>query len=296
MSEREKSSNDPHMWQSTTSEGGSVTVTYNPDDLLANTVGQIGALPTHVLLWTPEAMLKRPTAKMAEEIFDTAKALPLKGNLDVHIGHSSFLNELKRTFQTDIKGRPNVFLRTVGLPWTLLSSIGSKLTRANYYNPLTHAAYIFHPNTYLGIHEVGHGAMFDKLKRPGLLAGARMGLQALSTLAGVPGIAAAAGTIGVTLGMEMIASQNALNMVDAAKKKPALNVLLPAFGTYVGQAFIQGKNQLIPGIIPKNITEAMLYGGAVIAGHIVARAPGVYDRIRQVFAPMSKLHTAPASA
>jgi hypothetical protein len=298
MSERPEpapgqSSGDQNVWRSASEKGGSVTVHYNTDDFLANTVGQIGTLPTHLFLWTPEAVFKKPTREMAEELFEKAKTIPLKGDLDLHIGHSSLLNELRRTFQKDIKGRPNIFLRTLGLPLSLMNAIGAKLTRANYYNPLTHAAYIFHPNKYIAMHELGHGEMYDRLKHPGILVGARMALGALSVLAGVPGIAAAAGDIGLTLGVEAVASQNVLNMLEKPKQQKALHVLLPAFGTYVGQAFIQGKNRIFPAFFPTSLKQSALYAAAVLAGHIVARTPDAYKRIRTIFAPRSQ-ETRPA--
>jgi hypothetical protein len=152
-------------WKHITPEGGSIDVLYHPDALLADSIGQVLAVPIrHLPLLTFDTMFQKPLEKNAEVLYERWKNIPWKGNLEVHIGNVSFMNEMKRTFDGNIKGRPNIFFRLLGLPYTGYKAIVGKLTRDDYYNPLTHTVYTTHPDVAVSMQELGFAQEFDQAK------------------------------------------------------------------------------------------------------------------------------------
>lgn len=159
-------------WHQESAAGGSLTVDWRTDSgLLGETIGQILAVPLrHLPLWTMDDSMKSPEPQVGQELFNRWKDVPWKGDMQVYVNGSSFWNETVRTFNVGkFKGQPNFFLRALYYPATALKSVYAKLTRNDYYNPMTKAAYVHHPNVHVGMHEAGIGKAYDDLKYPGAI-------------------------------------------------------------------------------------------------------------------------------
>lgn len=158
-------------WKTFSEHGGSLEMVYHPKAVVADTIGQVFAIATtHLPLWTWDSAFRSPTEANAEAIYNRMKDIPWKGDVQVNHGNSSIFNEVKRTFETDVEGRPNIFLRVLGLPISMGVAAVSKIGRIDYYNPLTKAAYVFHPDERLGMFYTGKAKRYDEAKYPGAMA------------------------------------------------------------------------------------------------------------------------------
>lgn len=181
----------------------------------ANTVGRFNAIPTNIALLTPEAILSSPGKDTAEFIQERCKDVPWKGQVEVYLGHSPLLHQLKRLFQKE--RRTNLFARVfLGIPTTFGTWIAGNSFRADAYNPYTESAQVYHSNPAVAMHEVGHAEDFDKSRFPTLRA----------IFGSFPFIRQK---------LEWNASHNAMkHLKNEEERKEAGKVLEPAFGSYLG--------------------------------------------------------------
>lgn len=249
-----------------TAEGGSLTIK-EKYDLIARTVGQLSAVPSiHIPLLTLEDALRNPSKELKAQLRERWKDVPWKGDVMVRVGHTSLWGDLKRTFALgkSIEGRPNFFLRALGLPTTLYGWASGKLFRTDFYNPLTKTAHVFHPNIAVGMHEMGHAQFFDESRHPGV----RALLYSLPI---------------VRIWQEWTASKLAMRQFqDDEERRKATKILEPAYGSYL----VADIAQLVFPFVPRKILEATGLGaiGGLAAGHMMSRFyPKKEERFGWVF-------------
>jgi len=268
MTEREASGNLPEQmrWTTQSKEGGSLTVIYHPDDEIADTLGHMGAVRTHLILGTPSDLFKRPTPETAQEVFKHWKDEPWKNHVEIHIGGSPTLEEYTDRLLTAViakvgqrlkENHPEVHVDTsildkntiaykifktaLAYPW-----VRAKLHRANHYSPGMESGMIFHPKLAVAMHEVGHAQYFDKEPDKALLYH-------------LPGFRSY---------QEWKASAEAMKrLLPNQERREAMKILEPAWGSYVGRdlqsvmkPFMPEAAKLIPTL-------------TIIAGHMVSRLP-----------------------
>ncbi|MBI4066206.1 hypothetical protein HY411_00670 [Candidatus Gottesmanbacteria bacterium] len=275
----------PVTYSSTQSErGGSLTVEYNPRDVLANTIGHVLAIAdTHLQYLTLNHVFENASPDLAKDMFNRWKDVPWRGDIKVRIGHSSLWDELGRTFSLDAaEGRPNLFTRVIGLPWTGLSWVESKLFRHNYFNPFTNAATVYHPHEAFGMHELGRAQFYDEHKHS-------VYLRVLGALTLLP----------VASFFEWKSSANAMKRFESdVQRERATKILEPRFGgTLMSELFLPA-NLLFPGLSTL-VSPLMNWAGGLISGHILSRLPNKRERFGWVFGndsqpPPSAAHLAPA--
>ena len=229
--------------------------------VIANTIGHIFALPTHLILGTWKDIFKStPTKELREHVENRFKDVKWKGDTMVRLGHNNLAGQLFRLFKPGIKNRPHMLLRLlIGLPTTIFTSIASGIGRMDHYNPWTKTAVVYHPDKAVVSHELGHAVDYDKSDYPGLY----------SLLYGLPM---------VNLYHEWKASNIAMKHLSSEERGEAAKVLEPAYGSYVGGG--------LGALFPKYFNP--LYIGSVIAGHIHARTSNKLDKRNWFFSEKSE--------
>ncbi len=145
--------------------------------------------------------------------------------------------------------------KRVGAPWRYtfgtIATLGEtvfpgRIFGGDHYNAYTDTIHLYSDVPAIALHEAGHAKDFARRKWKG-------------TYAAVYGLPI------VPLYHERIATRDALAYADYAatpdERREAINVLYPAYGTYVGSSF----GTLIPSAV------SPLYYGSVIAGHVTGR-------------------------
>lgn len=273
---------DSIRYTSTPSErGGTLTVEYKTDDVVANTLGHVLAIAgTHIPFLTLNHVFENAPPELAQALHDRWKDVPWRGDYKVRVGHSSLWDELDRSFSLDAaKGRPNFFTRMIGLPWTGLSWLGAKLFRYNYFNPFTNAATIYHPHEAFGMHEMGRAQFYDEHKHS-------VYLRILGALTRLP----------VASFFEWKSSANAMKRFESdAKREEALKVLEPRFGLTLLTDLFVFATPFIPGPVSETSRAIAEYAvrlagaerlakiGGLVAGHILSRLPNKRERFGWVF-------------
>jgi hypothetical protein len=210
------------------------------------TVGRLQALPGNILLGTPKAIWQK-VPDIAEYLQDKFKDVPWQGNVEVHLNRSPLFRQLRRLFQKE--RRSNLFFRVVaGLPTTLSTWLAGKFARADAYNPYTETAQVFHSDSAVAMHEVGHAKDFDQARNPSLKALARY----------IPFVANV---------QEWKASRNAMQHLDPQERDKAKKVLEPAFGSYCGTPFAI-LAPIVRWMRPASIIATV---AGIVGGHIHSR-------------------------
>ncbi len=256
-------------WTTLSKEGGSLTVIYHHDDEIADTLGHVGALRTHLILGTLGNAFKRPTPETAHALFERWKDEPWKTHVEVHIGGSPTLDEhVERVFTVifdrvqkelkeqgrDIRLDPAIFkehspintlIKTaIAYPWLYF-----RLHRTDHYTPATESAIVYHPNKAIAMHELGHALYYDQTEDK----------TKSSLLYLLPGFRSH---------QEWQASANAMKRLDPGQeRKDAMKILEPVWGLYVGSDIRAVLMPLVPGVA--DLTPHL----GNILGHLASRLP-----------------------
>lgn len=266
---------------------GSVTFSYNPNDKIANTIGHLGGLFTHIMLGVPETSFKKPTVELVHELAERWKNVPWKGDVLVRVGYANLYEDIRRSLSpaNDMRNSWPRLLRIIGLPATVYYSLKGGLSRENYYNPRSKIVTIYNPNIAIGMHEIGH-AKFDDEHDPWVQA-------AMGFLQLVPGF---------IMYPEWQASKRAMaNLASDEERKKAMKVLEPAFSTYAagipllhfGADHIEHGLGTLLGIgkrsdpirrrALKELTKYTMQALSTIPGHITSRLPGRKSSFGYIF-------------
>lgn len=259
-----------------TSAEGSLTVTHNTRDFVANTVGHVLAVPfKHLPLWTWDAAFKNPPKELSTKLFERYKDVPWKGDVMVRVGHTSIMGDLQRLWASydTVKGK-SVFstthwtidraARALYTPIQIIKSSMAKVFRSDYYDPITNTAVVYHPNLAKGMHELGHAEFWDASKHR----------EAWTTFYAFPIVQSFT---------EWKASANAMKRFKTdEERRQGLKVLEPMFASYLFSDVLRLVN--IPGLPPLPTIAAPW-----IAGHFMARGyPRRAQRFEYVFSGREK--------
>jgi hypothetical protein len=265
---------------------GSLTVTYNTNDILANTIGHALAVPTtHTLLWTWDSAFKDPSKELAAELFDRYKDVPWKGDVLVRVGHSSIIGDIQRMMASNdkVRGRPWLLKDPVGRVLEKFGKAGiailhvldgaymigqafwSKLTRSDFYNPFSNSLTVYHPKLAIGMHELGHAEYFNNQ----VTAKGRLGvILARMPLLTIDKVIPFHMPI-ITPYIEYQATKNAMKHFKTDEERRAgLKMLEGAWATYL---FADVLNFMF---VPKPLNDAiglLLAYPASVAGHLMNR-------------------------
>lgn len=179
------------------------------------------SLPKNIALGTPKASFQSPTLTASREyqtIYRDVSPKSWKSDYKVYLGHSPFLEQLGRTITWKEDSRKTNLLNrlALGIATTAVNSLAGKLFRADAFNPYAQTVQIYHPNKYIGMHEIAHADIFDKSKHPNW--------HALASTFCPP----------YTVALERQASENAVNQLLSEDQKEAAKILEPSFGGYFG--------------------------------------------------------------
>ncbi len=146
--------------------------------------------------------------------------------------------------------------KRVAAPWRYtfgaLTTLGEtilpgRILGGDHYNPYTDTIHVYSDVPAIALHEGGHAKDFARRKWKGTYA-------AFYSIPGAP------------LYCESIATRDALAYVDVTgtseERREAINVLYPAYGTYVGSAF----GNLVP-----TAAATPIYYVSVLTGHLAGR-------------------------
>ena len=158
---------------------GSLSFTYSNADVVANTIGHVMAIPTtHLMLLTFRNAFQNPPPELVNHLKDRWKDVPWKGDVLVRVGHNSVFGDVQRLFAKESLRGPFSFnfgegklakaarlaLRILVLPSVVLGGMKAKLFREDHYNVFTNTVNIYHPNSAIGMHELGHAEFFNQEK------------------------------------------------------------------------------------------------------------------------------------
>lgn len=285
-----------------TPEGGKVTFLYK-QDFIARTIGHVMAIPfVHLPLLTFKDIFRNPSRELVDQLYDRWKDVPWKSDVVVRVGHTSITDDIIRTLSLDrkawvggdfkdirdmanrsvLKWKLEDWKKLVKYVWSfdarLLFSIGlpsssilTKFFRVDHYNPITKTVNIFHPNSAVGMHEMGHADFFDQLQKEPL-KGAFYGFESGK----IPFVRSFT---------EWKASVGAFRHMKTDKeRKDATKLQEAAWGSYL----VSDIADVVTPFIPEPIKSAFLFAPnfvGMIAGHILARLPypGKRERFGYVF-------------
>ncbi|HLD25251.1 MAG TPA: hypothetical protein VJB96_05030 [Patescibacteria group bacterium] len=296
---------------------GSLTITHNTRDFLANTVGHVLAVPTiHAGLWTLGSAFKNPSAELAGQLFERYKNVPWKGDVLVRVGQANLTGDIVRILakNEDIRGRPWMLKGKLGrgieyvgkLGVALLTTIqafGNRLLRNDFYNPFANTVTVFHPRLAVGMHELGHAEFFnqmDRRRRTGYVA------AMANTLVYLPFFRSR---------IEWAATANAMkHYVSDVERRNALKIHEAAWATYLVRDALVSLAFLVPALaLPLLNTPAwaislkaalgtkawalsfgipLSFYGATLAGHAMNR---LYPKKRERFGYIFSGETKPGS-
>lgn len=265
---------------------GSLTVTHNSRDIVANTIGHVLAIPTtHTILWTWSSAFKNPSPELADQLFERYKDVPWKGDVLVRVGHTSIIGEVQRFMarNDNVRGRPWMLKDPVGRVFekfgkaglsvlylmdgmfTLGQAVWSKVFRTDFYNPFTNTVNIYHPKLAVGMHELGHAEFFNNQVTPTGRLGIILGRLKNVMINGVVPFHLPL----VTPYIEYQASKNAMTHYKTDKeRREGLKILEGAWATYVFDDVVNFA--FIPEPINSVFRLALSYPASV-AGHLMAR-------------------------
>lgn len=247
--------------------GGSLDVVYKKDTAF-RALGHILAIPSHLMFGRLQDVGVDPDPKLVDEILLHWSDVPWKGDVTVRIGHIDPKSDWKRIVeQKRREGKSNVFTETAGLLTTYIVDWKHSLTRSNFYNSWTKTVHMYHPDSAVASHELGHA---QDLENPGKKTKFFKGLR-----------------------NEWMASKHAMEHAGSdEKRRNAMKILEPAFGTYI--ANMASNTVLLGGLVglfasefhtPKPMSfyekKAPVFLGAFVASkfmpialaHLLSRLP-----------------------
>lgn len=269
--------------------GGTLTFKHGKDDVVTNAIGHLINLPDLFFYGEPKDIFKNPPKELMDELYERYKDVPWKGDLLVRIGYDSIIEDYKRLFGKDIKGRANVFLRLLAVPMLWRQQLEAKLSKSNYYSPLTHSVTVYHPRLHAGMHELGHAEFFDQSNHRELWSL----VPVLSGLSGMYLFRNPASSTerrlkkllvtlpGFKFFMEWKASQNAMKRYKSRSEQvEAMKSLEPRFGGYVGHEignivdiFGKERSKFFDRLLNKYKPVELGFLVGVLSGHAAARIP-----------------------
>lgn len=265
---------------------GSLTITYNTKDIVANTIGHAMAVPTvHTWLWTWGDAFKNPSPELADKLFERYKDVPWKGDVLVRVGHTSIIGDLQRMMASNdkVRGRPWLLKDPIGRVlekfgkagvsllylfdgmFTVGHALWSKVFRTDFYNPFSNSLSIYHPKLAIGMHELGHAEFFNNQVsdkgRLGVILG-RMPELIINKV--IPFHAPI-----LTPYIEYQASKNAMKHFKTdEERREGLKVLEAAWATYLFSDVLN--MSFIPRPLNDVISVVLSYPASV-AGHLMNR-------------------------
>lgn len=266
---------------------GSLTVTHNTRDIVANTIGHVLAVPTtHTIFWTWGSAFKNPSPELADQLFERYKDVPWKGDVLVRVGHASIVGDIQRMLARNehVRGRPwnlkdipGRVIESFGKAAAVIITVGetmmAKLLRMDFYNPYANTATVYHPRLGIGMHELGHAEFYNQRSnksRVGFLIAGGMGLTIDKNIVFTPPF--------LSSYKEYQASKNAMKHFKSdQERRDALKMLEAGWATYMFQ------DTLNLAFLPQPISGALgavLSYPASVAGHLMAR---VYPKQEQRF-------------
>ena len=211
---------------------------------IVDTVGWVIGIPDKILLWNRRidnhSIGDRTESLVEQYLVDNGLE-----TTRVRLNQYAPLDDWKRLVRNKRVGAPIRY--TFGTLTTAGETLfPGRIFGGDHYNPFTDTIHLYSDVPAIALHEAGHAKDFARRKWKGTYALAY----------GVPL---------VPLYHESIATRDALAYAEYAaspsERREAIQVLYPAYGTYVGSAF----GTLIPS------ATSPLYYGSVVAGHAAAR-------------------------
>lgn len=189
--------------------GGTLTV-IQKQDKIAESVGHLFAVPSHILLGRIQNIGKNPSPELVDQIIERWKDVPWKGEVVVRIGHVDPKEDWERTRKhLKEEGKLNPLIDVIGKVNQTITGLSTRINRRNNYSLLTHTIHVMNPDIATAMHELGHAEdLLNKKKRIILFD---------------------------RLLMEYRASANASKRaLSGEERKVTMRKLEPAFATYVG--------------------------------------------------------------
>lgn len=257
--------------------GGSLDVLYKKDSAF-RMLGHFLAIPSHIALGTIRDIGVDPKPELVDTILDHWKDVPWKGDIVVRIDHIDPKADWKRWVeQRRREGKRSPVTEAIGYVSTYITDWKYKIKRTNYYNSMTKTVHIYHPDSAVLDHELGHAQDMER-------DGGKRGMFA-------------------NLRRELAASKNAMmHMNSDDERKKAMKLLEPALGTHISA--ITSKIVLYGGLLgfiygelkqPKSVSYYNKKFPAFIAayaglrllppviGHITSRLPNRKSSFGYIF-------------
>jgi hypothetical protein len=210
-------------------------------NVVVDGVGWVVGIPSKVLLWNRKIDNHRIGPETIHSIVDYMDASEL-GHVKVRANQYAPHRDWKRLrANRSMHWLPRYTLGTISLGYETI--VPGRIFGGDHFNPFTQTVHLYSDVPGIAWHELAHAKDFSRQTHPGTYAVAYLAIP---------------------LWHETVASQDALSFVadrgDPEEIAKAIEILYPAYGTYVGSA--------VGSIFPYGVPT---YYGTVIASHINAR-------------------------
>jgi hypothetical protein len=212
-------------------------------------IGWVVGIPSKALLWNCRVDNHRISAETIEATADYMDANGL-GHVKVRANQYAPHRDWKRLrANRTMHWLPRYTLGTISLGYEAL--VPGRIVGGDHFNPFTQTVHLYSDIPGISWHELAHAKDFSRQTHPGTYSVAYMAIP---------------------LWHETVASQDVMSFVadrgDPEEIAQAIEILYPAYGTYVGSA----AGSIFPYGVPT-------YYGTVIASHLNARC--VAKRVRR---------------
>lgn len=258
------------------------TPKWNPNRMLANTVGRLGGIRPAILVGQEKAhkYLQNPNTKELEKHLSDLKGVKELSNTLVRTQGSRPIKDLQRVWQNH---RTGDFSKVLGTLATPIIDLQANLSRSNHYNPFSDTASIYSDIPEITRHEVGHAETFNRTGIPGGYAMLRA-YDPTNQLMGGSGV--------MSQIQESTANNSALGHLDKAQdRREYRRRTYPGRGTYaaagalgLGMTFSPDIRESIIRFVNDNPTWNLpalglgVMGAGALGGRAFAETRNLFDR------------------
>jgi hypothetical protein len=137
-------------------------------NIVEETFGRLLSINENFWNATPGAIIKNPPEVRAKEILDAFGNEPWNGQLHVYLGHTPFIDQMRRLFDDNNRRIQGGLQKFVGFFSTLGAVAAGNLLRRDMYNPWNETLTLYNDTKAMALHKVSQAKLWDEAEHPGI--------------------------------------------------------------------------------------------------------------------------------